>query len=1204
MRTFNRGGSAVLVLLLFLFAYLPFASGQSTTGGAIAGTVVDATGAAIPGAVVTIHNNGTNAELKLVSDSNGYFKAPVLQPGVYTVTISSAGFGEYSAKTVPVTVGSISELHPQLKTGAAQESVEVTGVVPVLQFESPEVASTLTTQEIVNLPLNGGRWSNLALLTPGAASDSNGFGLIAFRGISPLLNNVEIDGADDNQAFFSEERGRTREGYSTSQIAIAEFQVNTGVYSAEYGRAAGAVLNAVTKSGTNQIHGQTYFYDRDNNWGALNPFTTFTSITPNASGGTPTIVTGTPFQPKDWRKRWGFGAGGPLIKDKLFWFYAYDQYKRNFPGVAKPNQPGAFFGTSTNVQWASLTLPGSCTTASTSKTSSGVTTITTSSKLTGSTNPGDINACALAWRVYGDGSAASYAKAAAQYDQLLFGTAISSVTGLSTPGLLDVLGATPRTGDEVLNTPKMDWQITPKEHASFLFHRLRWDSPGGVQTQATNNYAKDSFGTDYVKLDYGLAKLDSLITTSISNELRFQYGRELNDEGQQTHTSFTDTYLKGTSGIPVQACISGTATSTCSSSSGATGFTAGMPYYSFRDAYPDERKSQLADTANWIHKGQNIKFGFDILKNHDTVNNLYESNGVYTYTYLSDFFADILKPSGSCDSGYTQTGLSTQVGSGAATSYPCYYGFTQGFGTAKFSIGTQDYGFFVQDNWKLTSRLSLNIGFRYDYEHVPPPFPSLIATSLLNVAVGGKGPFADAQAEIGNHPSDTNNWSPRVGFSWDPFGNGKTAIHAGYGLYYGRIINSMVLNTYEAVGSPNGQFTIPSIYSTTTAAGAPAFPQVRSTGTFPTGPSIDFFDKNFQNPQIQQFNLSVQRQVFGNTTATVYYLGALGRELPNFLNLNLNNSSVASSTNTAQSTMFESTLTVAAGTDGTCGPLACGTTITSNVYAKTAKPTSGSTVYTYNNSNYGGVTKVVSNINSSYNGFVFDLTNRSNKYAQYDINYTWSHSLDYNQNQGTSPSTNGWYDPWSNAKANYGNSNFNVPNRFVAWAMLNYPGKSTGQLKYLTNGWHANPIIQVQNGLPYSAGVSGSNQPSTTYGSYTYAAAGSGMNGSGASSYLLQIGRNTYKFPTTTVLDLRLQKDLKISERFNFELLGEVFNLLNHQNVTGVNSTAYNISGSTLVYQSPSGSGTSATGFGTVNNADSNFVYSQRQMQLGIKLDF
>src|SRR6202034_1717392 len=155
--------------------------------------------------------------------------------------------------------------------------VTVTGEAPVLKTESAEISETLTSKEILNLPLNGGRWSDLALLTPGAVSDGNGFGLIVFRGISPLLNNVEIDGADDNQAFFSEERGRTREGYSTSQIGIAEFQVNTGVYSAEYGRAAGGEITSITKSGTNEIHGQAYFFDRDNTWGAINPFTTLTS---------------------------------------------------------------------------------------------------------------------------------------------------------------------------------------------------------------------------------------------------------------------------------------------------------------------------------------------------------------------------------------------------------------------------------------------------------------------------------------------------------------------------------------------------------------------------------------------------------------------------------------------------------------------------------------------------------------------------------------------------------------------------------------------------------------------------------------------------------------------------------------------------------------------------------------------------------------
>jgi hypothetical protein len=116
----------------------------------------------------------------------------------------------------------------------------------------------------------------------------------------------------------------------------------------------GGVINSVTMSGTNAIHGQAYFLDRDNDWGPINPFTTFTSVTEPVAGGAPAIVTGVPYKPKDWRKRWGFGAGGPLRKDKLFWFYAYDQYKRNFPGVAKPATPSTFFN-----PFADLAIPNS-----------------------------------------------------------------------------------------------------------------------------------------------------------------------------------------------------------------------------------------------------------------------------------------------------------------------------------------------------------------------------------------------------------------------------------------------------------------------------------------------------------------------------------------------------------------------------------------------------------------------------------------------------------------------------------------------------------------------------------------------------------------------------------------------------------------------------------------------------------------------------
>jgi outer membrane receptor protein involved in Fe transport len=1134
----------LLSTLTLIFVLTSFAFAQSTTQGAIAGTVQDASNAVISGAVVTLHNNGTNAEIKLTTDSSGYFKAPLVEPGTYTVTISAPGYGEYSADTVAVTVGSLTELQPVLKTGSVKESVVVSGEAPVLRFESAEVSSTMTAKEIVNLPLNGGRWSDLALLTPAAVSDSNGFGLISFRGISPLLNNVEIDGADNNQAFFSEERGRTREGYSTSQIAIAEFQVNTGVYSAEYGRSAGGVINSVTKSGTNQIHGQAYFYDRDNDWGAINPFTTYTSITEPAGGGPPNILTGIPFKPTDWRKRWGFGAGGPLIKDRLFWFYAYDQYQRNFPGVAKPATPSAFFN-----QYADMTVPaGSCTATSSSA---------NFIPFDGA-QPGDTNACAIAWRVF----SGDYPTAAKNYNQLLFGTAVSSATGLNNPGLLDDLGTTPRTGSEVLNTPKLDWQVTSKHHASFLYHRLRWASPGGVQTQTSNNYAIDTFGTDFVKLDYGLAKLESIFSPTIANELRYQYGRELNDEGQQPHSSFTQSYLTNTTGVPVQLMIYGGATN--------NGFTAGMPYYSFRYAYPDEHKTQVGDTATWSHGNQTYKFGFDILRNADTINNLYESNGVYTYTYFSDFFADILKPGGTCDNEQSQTGLGN---------YPCYFGFTQGFGTPKFTITTMDYGFFAQDDWKLTPHLTMNLGLRYDYEHVPPPYPSLLATSILNVAVNGKGPYPEPLAQVNNQPSDKNNFGPRIGFSWDPMGNGKTVVHAGYGLYFGRNLNGIILNTYEAAGSPYGQYTIPSIFGSPAGAGVPVFPQVIGNGVFPT-PGIDYYAKGFQVPQVSEYDLSVQQQVTRGTVFSLSYVGALGRELPNFLNLNLN-----------PDTMYTSTLTVAPKTaGGSCGPLACGTPITTSVYSRS-----------YINTHYGNITEVVGNINSNYQAMIVELQNRGNKYAQFDVNYTWSHALDYNQNQSTSPSTNNWYDPYADPKANYGNSNFNVPNRFVAWAMLNYPGNATDWKKYFINGWHLNPILQAQNGLPYSAGVSGS-QP-TINGARP---AGSGLNGSSTSTYLLQIGRNTFRQANTWDVDVRLQKDIQFSERFNLELLGEFFNLANHVNVTSVNSTAYSITGNKLIYQPfNAGPGISAqSGFGAITNANSNFVYSQRQVQLGIKLDF
>ncbi len=864
----NRMRVLCVALLAFTLCAVPRAlHAQTYTEGSIAGTVFDPSGAVVSNADIDIHNDGTNAEIHLTADSSGYFKAPQLPAAIYTVTVSAVGFNAFKEVNVVVLVGQTTEVLPHLGTAGANATVEVTGEAPILNFESPDMSSELTSQAIENLPLNGGRWSDMVLLTPGAVGDSNGFGLIAFRGISPILNNVEIDGADDNQAYYSEERGRTREGYSTSKYMIEEFQVNTGVYSAEFGRAAGGVINAISKSGSNTLHGIAYFSDRDNDWGAVNPYTTNTINTgTTASPAFETI----PYKPVDWRKEWGLDTGGALKHDKLFWFYGYAQYRRNFPGTAKANTPGSFF-----------VLPDAALPAGTCNTTGA-----NAGYISGAaTSPSSVDqqACELAARIPSLGG--TYAAGAAAYSTQLV-------------NLLSDLGAVPRTGDEELNTPKLDWQISPKHHLSALYHRLRWDSPGGVQTQATNTYSIDTFGTDFVKLDYGLTKLDSLITSNISNEVRYQYGRELNDEGQQPLSSYSKQYLQGTNGITNTAAGDFSPNVPEVALDTSIGFYLGSPYYSYRKALPDERKWQVGDTASWQKSNHNIKFGVDMIHNYDILNNTYEGNGVYTYSYIGNYFADLLNEgssTGVCNS------TSTVSAPGNATNYvgtaPCGT-FVQGFGASAWDLATTDYGFFGEDHWKLTPRLTLDLGLRYDYESLPAPYsaltvasgtftPYLASTDGLCSAYTGPGtcPALAAQANLTNHPSDKDNIGPRVGLAYDPFGDGKTTIRAGYGLYFGRITNGVLLNNLLNTGSPAGQYVSATLKPNNPTS--PLFPNIIAAASG-SAPTSYFFAQNFRNPQVHEFDFSIQRDFGHGTVGQVSYMGALGRELPNALNINLN----------------------------------------------------------------------------------------------------------------------------------------------------------------------------------------------------------------------------------------------------------------------------------------------------------------------------
>ena len=235
---------------------------QTAVDGAIGGNIKDKSGALLSGATVTVNNNGTGAEKTAASDSSGYFRIVHLLPGSYTVTVKAAGFETSRTERVDVSVGLLTDVEPILSLGSSSETVEVSGDTPLINTTNNDFTTTIGQKDLQDLPVNNYRWSAYALQSPGVV-ESGGFGLLSFRGQSTLLNNITIDGADDNQAFFSEERGRTNIGYSTPKSAIEEFQINLSNYSTEYGRAAGGVVNAVTKSGTNQFHGEGYFLDRD-----------------------------------------------------------------------------------------------------------------------------------------------------------------------------------------------------------------------------------------------------------------------------------------------------------------------------------------------------------------------------------------------------------------------------------------------------------------------------------------------------------------------------------------------------------------------------------------------------------------------------------------------------------------------------------------------------------------------------------------------------------------------------------------------------------------------------------------------------------------------------------------------------------------------------------------------------------------------------
>ncbi len=1139
-----------LALALALFSAAP--TRAQVSGATLSGLVTDENGGPVPDAAVTIKNVSTGVARELVSNADGFYSAPNLLPGSYEVKVAAKGFQTLLQKEITLTVGAQQSLNLSLKVGQLTQTVEVNAAPPDIQTTSSTISATVDSITVRQLPLNGRDWTSLATLEPGVVSIPNqattsfsankgnrGFGnQLSNGGHRANENSYRVNGVSINDYSNSAPGGAT--GVNLGVDAVQEFSVLTSNYTADYGRTSGAVINAITKSGTNDFHGTGFFFDRDSIFDARNFFDKAKIA---------------PFR----RIQFGASGGTAIIKNKTFVFANYEGIRQS------ASSSGTIHVPSQEARNGELCVPSA-----------------------DGSNP-----CV---------SLAPVTVSPLVVPYLALWPCPASCQNATNTDAVALNSTTPNHASENYFITRIDHRLSAKDSLSGSYF---FDSGPQSQTDPLGNTVHEVFS----RRQLATAEDTHIFGPALANTLRAGFSRLIGNINTPVSGDAvaTDTALAIAPGAigPPQIPISGITTAF-----GLGGFN------KFKHAF---NSIQLYDDAFYTHGTHSIKFGFAFERMQYNILEQLSPNGRMNNYLLGAFLTNAphqlnaLAPGGSFEVGLRQS---------------IFAGY-------------------IQDDWRFRPNLTFNIGLRYEATTRPTDSHTVPGYTVNGYTVATAG-FQEIQtlvnctpdttacgpvgtsSPISNNPT-TKNFEPRIGLSWDPRKDGKTAVRAGFGIF--------------------DVLPLPYEFGLNTAATAPfqiiGNDKTATLGTGTPDANLNFNRQNIRNRMIDpnphradvlNWNLNIQHEIANGWTALVGYVGSRSVHL-----------SVASD----DINLVQPSFVSGVGLVFPCDP----TQIANYGNPHTCADTQTGTRIDSNWGGGAGIRPVIFDGAASYSAFQSQIKKASSHGVQGQASYTFGKCRD----TSSAPVTG---DTYLNSiavpllllkSARVGACDFDIRQTLTGTVIWDVPGPRTGWQGYVAGGWQIGAIVTASTGAPYTVTVGDGNDPLGTgfNGDFSmnYANLIPGCNatpgvtrdpGTGAmlafnrncftpptapaslplataanpfgcaplsytaaapapaglqycSNVLGTSGRNKFYGPGLTSVDFSIFKNFpvpKISETFNAQFRAEFFNVLNHSNFLspgflntfGQNNSAFDFNGRNL----PIGLNQTST--------------TSRQIQLGLKL--